>query len=145
LSTQFNAISQIDPRGSQALVSFLRQHGETRGYTNYWVAYPLAFLSHEDLIFAPRLPYHQDFRYTARDDRYAPYTQAVSRAGRTAFITTHHPGLDQRIRQELSGSGVEWKETQIGDYRVFYALSRKVLIQDMRLEAPSDEIEQVME
>jgi len=126
LTTQFDATTQIDHRYDNALISFLLDNNITRGYTNYWVAFPLAFLSNEQLIFIPGLPYHHDFRYTSRDDRYAPYDQLVAQADRIAYITSHHPQLDAYLEHKLSGLGVEWQETRIGDYHVFYTLTKQV-------------------
>ena len=123
ITTQFYAPSQVDQRALPDLIAFLRQHGERRGYTNYWVTYPLAFLSQEELIFIPSLPYHLDFRHTARDDRYAPYADQVARSPRLAYITTNHPDLDAHLRQQFAAQGVSWQEEQIGDFTVFYALS----------------------
>ncbi len=131
LTTQFDAVTQVDHRDLPRLMTFLRQHGEQRGYTNYWVAYPLAFQSQEDLIFVPRLPYHQDFRYTRRDDRYPPYDAQVAEASRVAYITTNHPALDDFLRTRFSALGVTWEETQIGDYHVFYDLSQVVRPEDL--------------
>jgi len=119
-------VAQVDHRYLPELMAFLQAQGETRGYTNYWVAYPLAFRSQETLIFVPRLPYHPDFRYTPRDDRYPPYDAQVDAAARAAYITTRHPALDARLRAYFAAQGVTWREMQIGEYRVFYALSRKV-------------------
>jgi hypothetical protein len=132
LTTQFNAITRVDHHYMGELIQFLSEQGETRGYTNYWVTYPLAFHSQENLIFVPRLPYHEDFRYTSRDDRYEPYDQAVAQASRTAYITTNHPALNDRLRDEFSALGVTWQETQIGDYYVFYNLSQIVRPEDMQ-------------
>lgn len=115
------------------MIRFLTDQGETRGYTNYWVAYPLAFLSEESLIFTPRLPYHQDFRYTPRDDRYQPYQEAVARAEKVAYITTNHPALDAFLREEFSIRGITWKESRIGDYQIFYKLSRVIRPDEMGL------------
>ena len=126
VTTQFYGPAQVDHRYDQALIDFLRQKAETRGYGNYWVAYPLAFLSAEDLIFVPRLPYHPDFRYTERDDRYMPYDDLVSQAQRVAYITTNHPALDEYLRLNFKKLGVTSQEIQIGDYHVFYALSQPV-------------------
>lgn len=126
LTTQFDVVAQVDHRHMPQLIRFLESHGERRGYTNYWVTYPLAFRSRERLIYVPHLPYHPDFRYTRRDDRYPPYTEAVADAGRVAYITTHHPALDERLRAEFSALGLSWEEAQIGDYHVFFALSRAV-------------------
>ncbi|KAF5435362.1 hypothetical protein C5S36_03320, partial [Candidatus Methanophagaceae archaeon] len=105
---------------------FLSKHGETRGYSNYWVSYPLAFESDEELIYIPRLPYHLDFRYTARDDRYEPYQALVEGSDRVAYITTFHPALDESIRASFRRLGVVWEEEMIGDYQIFYNLSRPV-------------------
>jgi 4-amino-4-deoxy-L-arabinose transferase-like glycosyltransferase len=84
LTTQFYKPSMVDHRAMGELISFLEEHGEQRGYSNYWVAYPLAFQSQETLIFVPRLPYHTDLRYTVRDDRYAPYGELVAQSERVA-------------------------------------------------------------
>ncbi len=122
LTTQFNAVTQVDQSEIDSLIEFLEAEAEYRGYTNYWVAYPLAFLSDERMIFVPRLPYHIDFRYAARDDRYAPYGEMVERSTRSALITTHHPELDRKIRDSFGELGVAWNETSIGDFMVFYDL-----------------------
>lgn len=131
ITTQFDAITAIDQSRMPELIAFLRQNGETHGYTNYWVAYPLAFLSGEDLIFVPRLPYHADLRFSSRDDRYAPYDAAVQDFSKSAFITTRNPGLDEDIRKSFSKLGVSWQEKKIGDFQVFYQISRKVRVDEL--------------
>jgi len=126
LTTQFYQPSVVDHRYDDELMRFLDAKGETRGYTNYWVAYPLAFKSQERIIFIPALPYHPDLRYTARDNRYAPYTAEVERSPRAAYIVTRNPPLTAALRQGFKRLGVTWQETQIGDFEVFYGLSRHV-------------------
>jgi len=126
ITTQFYAPTQIDHSFDEALINFLYQHGETRGYTNYWVAYPIAFLSNEELIFTPRLPYHQDFRYTTRDDRYAPYRDQVEEAQKIAYITTNHPELNIYLRDAFTNLDIYFQQNQIGDYFVFYDLSHPI-------------------
>jgi hypothetical protein len=133
ITTQFDAVTQIDHGYDQELIAFLRERGETRGYTNYWVGYPLAFLSAEGLIFVPRLPYHQDFRYTPRDDRYLPYDDVVAGSERVAYITTRHPALDERLREGFREQGVAFEETSIGDYHVFHSLSEPITPQALGL------------
>jgi hypothetical protein len=119
-------VTWLDKNYDDDLVAFLHEKGETRGYTNYWVAYPLAFLSGEELVFVPELPYHLDFRHTTRDNRYAPYNGLVQQAGRVAYITTNHPPLEAQLREAFGGLGVSWEEETIGNYQVFYNLSRLV-------------------
>ena len=135
ITTQFNQITQVDHQSIGDLIRFLQIHEETRGYTNYWVTYPLAFNSQEQLIFTPRLPYHEDFRYTPRDDRYDPYVNTVEQASKVAFITTLHPALDEYLRVEFNKLGVDWEEELIGDYQVFYNLSEVVRPEEIGLGA----------
>jgi len=133
ITTQFGPETIVDHRSMPGLIDFLKEQGETRGYTNYWVAYPLAFLSNEELIFVPRLPYHLDFRYTARDDRYPVYTSMVHSSDQVAYITTRHPALEERLRSGFTQAGIQWMEAEIGDYHVFYRLSRPVSPEQLEL------------
>lgn len=133
ITTQFYEPTQIDHHFDSALIAFLNTHGEKRGYTNYWVSYPLAFLSQENLIFIPRLPYHLDLRYTERDDRYKRYDEIVDQSDQAAFITTRNPGLNAYLQQEFRRLNLQWKEAQIGDYHVFYNLSQKLSSEEFEL------------
>jgi 4-amino-4-deoxy-L-arabinose transferase-like glycosyltransferase len=138
LTTQFDPVARIDTNGYDDLAAFLEAHDEHTGYTNYWVAYPLAFLSQERLIFVPRLPYHEDFRHTARDDRYAPYGDVVDRAERVAYITTNHPALNETLRDGLSARGAKFAEADVGGFHLFYQLSEKVTPEMLGLPAEGE-------
>jgi 4-amino-4-deoxy-L-arabinose transferase-like glycosyltransferase len=133
ITTQFEAITQVDHRYDAALMDFLRSHSGTRGYANYWVTYPIAFLSDEEIILIPRLPYKADLRYTPRDDRYAPYAELVEESSAVVYVTTNHRRLNAVLRERLSGLGVGYAEMQIGDYYVFYDLSYKVTPEELGL------------
>jgi len=126
ITTQFEAITQVDHRYDGALMDFLQSHGGTRGYANYWVAYPIAFLSGEEIALVPRLPYKADLRYTPRDDRYALYQAWVETSSSAVYVTTNHPKLDGTLREQFAALGVRFREAQIGSYHVFYDFSRKV-------------------
>jgi len=133
MTTQFDAITQIDHRKMDELIDFLESKEIYRGYSNYWVSYPLAFLSREEIIFVPRLPYHEDFRYTARDDRYPPYRNFVLAAEKVAYITTNHATLNSYLRLQFKDRSITWREKRIGDYFVFYDLSKTIHPQDIGL------------
>ncbi len=136
ITTQFNPETVVDHRFDGELAQFLLSNGETRGYSDYWLSYPLAFQTGEQLIFPPLLPYHRDLRYTARDNRYAPYDRLVAESPRAAFISTNHPALDDALRLGFTRLGVTWKEQGIGDYRIFYQLSSPVTPQQIVEIAP---------
>lgn len=131
ITTQFNPETLTDHRYDQELVRFLQQQGETRGYTTYWVSYPLAFLTNEQIIFIPQLPYHHSFQYTARDDRYASYQKVVAESSKGAYITVNQLDLDDRLRLEFHRIGISWQEQKIGDYQIFYKLSEKITPAEM--------------
>jgi 4-amino-4-deoxy-L-arabinose transferase-like glycosyltransferase len=134
ITTQFEAITQVDHRYDAELIDFLRAHDGTRGYANYWVAYPIAFLSSEEIVLVPCLPYKADLRYTPRDDRYPPYGGWVEASPTVVYVTTNHPALDGLLRERFAALGVTFREAQIGDYHVFYALSRKVTPDELTLQ-----------
>ncbi len=124
ITTQFDQIAQVDHSYMDELIDFLHQEELEYGYTNYWVAYPLAFQSNEELIYLPRLPYHGDFRYTFRDDRYEPYRPLVENSDQIAYITTNHPDLNGCLRAYFASFDVSYAEKKIGDYQIFYDLSQ---------------------
>lgn len=136
LTTQFDAISQLEPNRERELIDFLLAHGGERGYSNYWVTFPIAFLSDERVILSAQVPYKADLRYTPRDDRYPAYTQAVAASPTAVYVTTNHPRLDALMRDRLRALGVTFDEHQIGSYHIFYHLSRKVLPDELALNRP---------
>jgi hypothetical protein len=137
ITTQFDPVTWIDHSRDQELIDFLLANGETRGYTTYWVQTPIAFLSGERIISAARLPYHLNLGYTPRDDRYPQYTEAVREASRAFYITHNNPPLEEWIRNELTKLSVTFKEHDIGNYHIFYALSRKVEPEELHIDNAS--------
>jgi 4-amino-4-deoxy-L-arabinose transferase-like glycosyltransferase len=123
ITTQFDPISRFDNGSDQALIDFLLDQDETRGYTNYWVTYRIAFLSNESIIYSPRLPYSVDLQYIPTDNRYPVYDEIVANSPKVAYITTKNMLLDQEIRRQLKQKGISFSEIRIGDYQIFYNLS----------------------
>ena len=133
ITTQFDLSTTIDHRYDKNLIEFLEENNEYYGFTNYWVSYPLAFNSDEKLIYIPVLPYHQDLRYTSRDNRYDKYNLRVASSSKAAYITTNSPVLDQNIENGLKENNVTWKEKNIGDYHIYYNLSKLMWPDDLNL------------
>jgi 4-amino-4-deoxy-L-arabinose transferase-like glycosyltransferase len=126
ITTQFDPKTMVDHRYDRELIQFLLDQDERVGYSNFWVSFPLAFLSEEQLIYAPGLPYHQNMRYNERDDRYPAYSAMAASAPHPAYISARDPVLETHLRREFTRLGVEWSEASIGDYQVFYRLSQAV-------------------
>lgn len=131
ITTQFAPGTSIDHKYDQELINFLKETSNTRGYSTYWTAYPIAFKSHEDIILVPVLPYHADLKHTTRDNRYKPYSTIVDQSPNPVYITSNNPNLDHQVVLKLTELGVKWTEKLIGDYKVYYELSRKVLPEEI--------------
>ncbi|NPA06694.1 MAG: hypothetical protein GXO54_04735 [Chloroflexi bacterium] len=137
--TVFQPYVRVSERDLRLLQQFLLEHGERYGFAHYWIAYPLAFISQEQLIFSPRLPYHADLRYTPRDDRYPLYTCQVLRSPRVTYITDGPAALDERLVQGFQQAGIRWREAVIGSFRVYYDLSRPIMPWELGL-SPRPEV-----
>jgi 4-amino-4-deoxy-L-arabinose transferase-like glycosyltransferase len=120
MTTQFDLVSHVPNAHDAELLAFLDEQGIYHGYTNYWVAFRLAFLSGERMQFSASLPYKRDLGYNAADNRYQPYVEATEQAERIAYITTNLPELDARLEAAWAEQGVTYQETQIGDFHVYY-------------------------
>jgi hypothetical protein len=133
ITTQIDIRTRSDPDNLLLLIEFLQSEGEQRGYSSYWVSYPVAFLSSESIVFTPRLPYHLGLRYNPRDNRYPLYDQIVAESDHIAYITMDYPALNTILRQEFHNLGVTWEEKAIGNFQVFYRLSRPVYLEEVGL------------
>jgi len=131
ITTQFAPGTSIDHKYDHELIDFLKESSNTRGYSTYWTAYPIAFKSNEDVILVPALPYHADLKHTTRDNRYEPYSKLVNESQNPVYVTSNNPNLDRQLVLKLTELGVQWSEKIIGDYRVYYELSRKVLPEEI--------------
>jgi hypothetical protein len=49
------------------------------------------------------------------------------------LVTTHHPALDKYIRVQFRQAGVSWDEAKIGDFQVFYGLSKLIRPEEIGL------------
>ncbi len=126
LTTQFSPVTQIPHDHDDDLIAFLDELGVDRGYSNYWVAYRFAFLTHEEIILLPLLPYKENLSYSPGDLRYPPYRALVEDAERVVYVTSNLPQLDAELRERFAAIGVEFHERTIGPYTVFYDLPRHV-------------------
>ena len=127
ITTQFDQVTAIDHSYDETLVDFLRLNNAFYGFSNYWVSYPLAYKSNEEILYIPLLPYHQDLRYTSRDNRIDKYNEIVFGSENLSYITTNNEKLDIQIETSLMNNEISWKEKIIGDYHIYYDLSRVIL------------------
>ncbi len=119
-TTQFDAVSHIPNTHDAELIAFLEAHGLTRGYSSYWTAFRLAFLSGERLIYSAALPYKEDLSYNPADNRYPPYAEAVAQAENPAVITANLPPLDARLRRTWDESGTTYQTHSIGPFTIYH-------------------------
>lgn len=120
LTTQFDLASHIPNEYDADLIAFLDENGLYNGYTNYWVAFRLAYLSGERMQYSAALPYKTNLDYNPADNRYPPYDQATQVAERIAVITTNLPELDMRLLARWQMLGITYREQIIGVYHIYY-------------------------
>jgi hypothetical protein len=131
ITTQFDPITSFDNSYDEELMNFLREHGEIRGYSNYWVSFRIAFLSGEQIIFSAEIPDKLDLSLTSKYNRFPPYADLVDASQNVAYITTKHPVLDADLRIKFDALGVTYLEEQIGEFHIFYSLSRAVVPEEL--------------
>lgn len=124
-TTQFDPISHLPNEFDSALMDFLDAHDLHNGYTNYWIAFRLAFLSGERLQYRAALPYKADLSYNPADDRYPPYAAATDQAARVAFITSNLPELDARLVAWFAAQDLRYSVDTLGPYRIYYDFSAR--------------------
>lgn len=125
LTPQFAAETDIPNDYDQQVIDFLREHEQQTGYATYWVAYRLAFLSHESVRLSPQLPYLSSLVFAA-NDRYPAYTAAADQAARPAYVTANLPALDAIIAQRLNDHAITFARQSIGPFTIFYDLSARI-------------------
>lgn len=126
LTTQFYNPAQIDQSFMDELISFLKINEEYYGFSNYWVSYPLAFLTNEEIISLPLLPYHTDLTYTSRDNRILKYNDLIEKQNNYFYITTNNPDLDNLLIRKFYTAKITYDFEKIGDFHIFYNLSKSV-------------------
>ncbi|MEO8608618.1 MAG: glycosyltransferase family 39 protein [Chloroflexota bacterium] len=120
LTTQFDLASHIPNDHDAELIAFLDEHQLYNGYTNYWVAFRLAFLSNERMQYSAALPYKTTLDYNPADNRYPPYVEATDAAAHVAVITTNLPELDSRLIAGWQLQKMTYQETTIGAFHIYY-------------------------
>jgi hypothetical protein len=106
------------------LTRFLASEGLTRGYAPYISAYPLVYLSDEELIYTPA--FHEP-----EYDRHAKYTALVTRAENPAFIFADQASANH-FRLGLKDLNTSSKERTCGPFRIFHDLTPNVDMERLR-------------
>jgi 4-amino-4-deoxy-L-arabinose transferase-like glycosyltransferase len=119
-TTQFDPVSHIPNDHDAELMAFLESNDLFHGYTNYWVAFRLAFLSGERLQYSAALPYKINLDYNPADNRYRPYAEMTAQADRVAYITSNLPELDARLEAAFRAQGLVYRRRSIGVFTIFY-------------------------
>jgi 4-amino-4-deoxy-L-arabinose transferase-like glycosyltransferase len=131
ITTQFYSPAQVNHSKITELKNFLLREHEYFGFSNYWISYPLAFISDEKIISIPKLPYHQDLRYTARDNRITKYNDLIKTADTYFYLTSNNALLDDLLIHSFIKNDVSYQQKEIDDYHIFYNLSKKITPEEL--------------
>ncbi|PKO05581.1 MAG: hypothetical protein CVU41_10940 [Chloroflexi bacterium HGW-Chloroflexi-3] len=131
ITTQFYSPAQVDHSSIDELLQFLEREEEYYGFSNYWISYPLAFVSDEKIISIPKLPYHHDLRFTVRDNRISKYNTIIENGSSYFYITSNNPELDDLLVSAFQENHIDYLQKRIDDYHVFYNLSQKITPEEL--------------
>jgi 4-amino-4-deoxy-L-arabinose transferase-like glycosyltransferase len=126
LTTQFNLIEHLPNEDDAALIAFLDEQGITAGYSSYWIAFRIAFLSGERIVFDPVLPPKPDLAWTPFYRRYPPYTERAAAAERSAYVTANVPEVETALEAWFAGQGIAYRRTTIGIYVVYHDFAPRI-------------------
>ena len=103
---------------TNAAVDALQQRGLRYGYADYWTAYPITYLSDEQIIVAPSLP----FFWRARTDRYPPYTHQVDGmdAGDHLFVLVDRRCTAAPYLSALDGVGASYRVEVVSRWQLVW-------------------------
>jgi len=120
LTTQLNVQLAIPNHYDDDLIAFLEANDLRAGYTSYWIAFRLAFLSEERLQYSSSFPYKPTLDYTPADERYPPYRAAADRAENPAYITASVPEVKDWLETFFAERDLAYDFTQLGPYSIYY-------------------------
>lgn len=126
LTAQFDPRLQYGNAHDEELIAFLEENRGTRGYTHYWIAFKVAFLSDEKVILDTALPYKSSLQVVGPVGRIPAYDDEVARADSVVYVTGNQPELDELLRERFYEHDITYREREIGPYRVFYDLSEAI-------------------
>jgi uncharacterized membrane protein len=126
LTTQFNLIEHLPNEDDAALIAFLDEQGITAGYSSYWIAFRIAFLSGERIVFDPVLPPKPDLAWTPFYRRYPPYAERAAAAERSAYVTANVPEVEAALEAWFAGQGITYRRTTIGIYVVYHDFAPRI-------------------
>ncbi len=136
LTTQFNLDSHIPNDDDQALIDWLDAHHIYAGYTTYWVAFRIAFLSHERMQFSSALPYKPSLQYTPADERYPAYKLAADSTDDVAYITAKVDAVREAMETAFARSGVTYDTALVGPFHIYYHFRPQVPRPPLNLSVP---------
>jgi len=116
---------QSKPVSYNEVISFLLKQGINRAYADYFIAYPITFLSNENIIVSPK-------GSAKVSERYPAYSREVDDSKEVAYIFKKNDGMNEKFQKEIQSKGVIYKEARINEFLIYFAFSRKVLPEEIQ-------------
>lgn len=121
-------IEKVSISPYEEILSFLKVKGITYGYSDYWTAYPLTFISKEEIIISPRANDPGGFF-----DRYPLYSQAVRGSERICYILDSEE-LNLLFKKRMEQKRIRFLEKEIVPYKIYYGFSRNVHPEELYID-----------
>lgn len=105
------------PMDTAGLAAVLLERGDTRVYTDYWIAYVLTFESQERILVAPITN-----QFSLSVVRLPDQVDAVRQSPRAACVFVANTQLEQEFARQMAASGVQYERTEASGFAVYDAL-----------------------
>jgi hypothetical protein len=125
---------------TQTAIAALQVRGLTTGYADYWTSYPITYVSREQIIVAPDLP----FFWRARTDRYPRYTElvdSIADPGRV-FALVDRRCSEQAYLAALDAAGATYQVEEVARWRLIWNIRAQPGAEATTLAALRSAIEQ---
>ena len=101
------------------LLHFLEAKRLHYGYTDYFTAYPIVFLTDEKIIASPAAG-------PLNVERYPAYTERVDQAKGVFFVFERDSEASQRFEDSLKTRKVTFEKENVGQHVVYYDFSKRI-------------------
>ena len=108
------------PKNYGVLLEALEAHKIDRVYASYWMAYPITFLTNEEVVAA-----------SWGHVRYDPYNELVENAANPSYVLVKGTPTAAALSDLLTSEGVSYRKLQAGEF-VVYTPSRKMSLESLQ-------------
>ncbi len=132
--------SQVKSPPYQKLADYLTSKNLRWGYSGYWEAYPIIFLSKENIIVSPTLDLGSV--HPKSKDAYPFYTNTVDNKDSVFYITNDKQASVDLFTKKMTELHVRFKGDLLPPFMIYHSFSKRVYPADLALPQSASDVEE---